>query len=91
MSVDERPEEVYVRVVVCHSGRAEEAKARTRTTDCPVRVWLEQPLGERTVIDVDSDEELPLFIPAYMNNVPQADHGYWAVASSPVERNQTYD
>jgi hypothetical protein len=44
--------------------------------DCPVRVWLEQPLGERAVIDVDSDEELALFTPRYRNNVPQPDHGY---------------
>jgi hypothetical protein len=77
--VDERDEEVYVRVVVCrHDDDGRASRARTGSMDCPVRVWLEQPLGDRTVIDVDSDERLPLFIPAYMNNVPQADHGYWA-------------
>ena len=45
-------------------------------TDCPVRVWLKQPLGERAVIDVNSDEELPLYIPEYLDNVRQPDHGY---------------
>lgn len=51
--------------------------------DCPVRVWLERPLGKRAVIDVDSDGELPLYTPAYLNNVPQADHGYRPVNRRP--------
>jgi len=41
-----------------------------------VRVWLKQPLRERAVIDVDSDDELPLYIPQYLDNVRQPDHGY---------------
>jgi hypothetical protein len=28
------------------------------------------------VIDADTDQELDLFIPAYLDNVPQPDHGY---------------
>ncbi len=28
------------------------------------------------MIDVDSDQELPLFTPRYLNNVLQPDHGY---------------
>jgi hypothetical protein len=77
--VDERKDEVYVRVVVClHEEDGKAPREPARSTDCPVRVWLEQPLGERVVIDVDSDEELPLFHPAYRDNVPQLDHGYWA-------------
>jgi len=31
------------------------------------------------VIDVDSDEKLPLYTPSYLNKVPQADHGYSVV------------
>lgn len=83
VSVDEREDEVYVRVVVCKSEEDKKAPRRhTGFTDWPVRVWLERPLGERLVIDVDSEEELPLFIPEYLNNVPQADHGYWAADQS---------
>jgi hypothetical protein len=81
--VDEQDDEVYVRVAVCFRDEDEdeyedeEARRRRREyLDCPVRVWLEKPLGTRAVIDVDSDEELPLFTPAYLNNVPQPDHGY---------------
>ncbi|MGH7621414.1 MAG: hypothetical protein ACREMU_03660, partial [Gemmatimonadaceae bacterium] len=48
-------------------------------TDCPVRVWLDEPLGERAVIDFDRDEELPLYKPLYRNNVRQRDHGYHLV------------
>ena len=41
-----------------------------------MRVWLEWPLGDRDVIDVDDDQELPLYMPEYLNNVIQPDHGY---------------
>ncbi len=71
--VDERAEEVYVRVLVCYDL---DKPASRDALDCPVRVWLERPLGERAVIDVDSDEELALYTPAYLDNVPQPDHGY---------------
>jgi hypothetical protein len=78
--VDERDDEVHVRVLVCYSFAEDDddepSQLRREYTDCPVRVWLEKPLGTRAVIDVDSDEELPLFTPAYLNNVPQPDHGY---------------
>ena len=37
---------------------------------------LLEPLGQRAVIDMDSDEELPLYTPKYLNNVVQPDHGY---------------
>jgi hypothetical protein len=75
--VDERGDEVYVRVLVCYDERDDDAPFRAREyTDCPVRVWLEKPLGQRAVIDVDSDEELPLFTPGWIDNVPQPDHGY---------------
>ncbi len=54
--------------------------------DCPVRVWLDQPLGDRAVIDLDTDEELPLFVPEYLNNVVQPDHGYHPVQRRPRRR-----
>jgi hypothetical protein len=75
--VDENDDEVYVRVVVCVDEDIDaEAPSSREYLDCPVRVWLEQPLGERAVIDVDSDEELPLYTPLYIDNVIQPDHGY---------------
>jgi hypothetical protein len=76
--LDEGDNEVYVRVLVCCcDDRDDDGTRREREyTDCPVRVWLERPLGERAVIDVDSDDELPLYIPQYLDNVRQPDHGY---------------
>jgi hypothetical protein len=66
-----------VRVLLHYHDDDDEASSRDREyLDCPVRVWLERPLGEWAVIDVDSDEELPLYTPARLNNVPQLDHGY---------------
>ena len=79
--VDEQDDEVYVRVLVCYDDDDDddddEAPPAVREyVDCPVRVWLECPLGERAVIDVDTDKELPLYTPLYVNNVRQPDHGY---------------
>jgi hypothetical protein len=71
--VDERDDEVYVRVLVhCDAER----KPRREYLDCPVRLGLKRPLGSRAVIDIDSDEELNLFTPSYRDNVPQPDAGY---------------
>lgn len=75
--VEERDEEVYVRVLVCRDPEGSAPGSRDYI-DSPVRAWLDKPLGERAVIDVDSDEELPLFIPSHLDNVPQPDHGYHA-------------
>lgn len=77
--VDERDNEVYVRVAVCYEDEEDDDDVRPRRNeymDCPVRVWLDRPLGDRAVIDVDDDEELPLYVPKYLNNVVQPDHGY---------------
>lgn len=73
--VDECDDEVYVRVLVCRKHDEDRASSR-EYLDCPVRVWLERPLGNRAVIDADRDEELPLYTPQYLNNILQADHGY---------------
>jgi hypothetical protein len=75
--VEERDEEVYVRVLV-HGRDEDDVPARRGHdyTDCPVRMWLDEPLGERAVIDVDDDEELPLYVPMHLNGVVQPDHGY---------------
>ena len=79
--LDERDDEVYVRVLVCCCDDDDnDFTAREREyKDCPVRVWLKQPLAERAVIDVDSDDELPLYVPRYLDDVRQPDHGYHPV------------
>lgn len=75
--VEERHEEVYVRVLVhCRDEDIAAALRRRNYIDCPVRVWLDEPLRARAVIDFDRDEELSLYRPLYLNNVKQHDHGY---------------
>jgi hypothetical protein len=79
--VDERDDEVHVRVAVCYEDEEDEDEddvrpRRREYMDCPVRVWLDRPLGDRAVIDVDDDRELPLYVPEYLNGVIQPDHGY---------------
>ena len=45
-------------------------------------LWLRVALGGdelgvcRVIVDEHDDKELPLFTPAYLDNVPQPDHGY---------------
>jgi hypothetical protein len=63
--LDERETEVHIRVLVCCRVRGDDAPRRREYLDCPVRVWLTPRLGERAVIDVDTDEELPLYTPPY--------------------------
>jgi hypothetical protein len=63
IALDERDDRVYVRVIVCYD-ESEPLRRVRDWTNCPVRIWLEQPLGARTVIDVDTHQELPLYIPA---------------------------
>ena len=80
--VDERDDEVYVRVAVCYEDDEDDGDARPRRPeymDCPARVWLDRPLGDRAVIEVDDDRELPLYVPEYLNGVVQSDHGYHPV------------
>jgi hypothetical protein len=91
--LDERDDEVHVRVLVCGCDDDNDDDDRTwrEYTDCPVRVWLKQPLGERAVIDVDSDEELPLYIPEYLDNVRQPDHGYHPANRRRAQRERTPD
>jgi hypothetical protein len=79
--VDEREDEVHVRVLVHRQDEHERSRPTSgEYYDCPVRVWLKRPLGDRAVIDADTDEELLLYIPMYLDNVPRPDHGYHHVA-----------
>jgi hypothetical protein len=73
--VDETPDEIYVRVLVCYEG-ARRSPIQERLCRWPVRVRLAEPLSGRAVIDVDGDEELPLYIPKYLGTLIQPDHGY---------------
>jgi hypothetical protein len=76
--VDERDDEIYVRVLVCQDHDDDRPRRQRDYMDCPVRTWLERPLGGRAVIDVDSDEELPLFIPGW-DREPQEESRYVSV------------
>ncbi|HET8980787.1 MAG TPA: hypothetical protein VFN87_21725 [Solirubrobacteraceae bacterium] len=75
--VDEHDDEVDVRVLVHRRDDHGRGRPRPRPhVDCPVRVWLERPLGDRAVINADTDQELLYYVPAYVDDVPRADHGY---------------
>jgi hypothetical protein len=60
--VEETDDAVHVRVILCFEDRDESWDDR-EYWNCPVHVYLEKPLGDRSVIKADDEEALPLFVP----------------------------
>jgi hypothetical protein len=57
--IEEHPDLVYVRAIACYDDGwppRQRPGCLYGDTDCPCSVWLDAPLGERIVIDVDSGE-----------------------------------
>ncbi len=65
MVVEECDGRVYVRVVMCYDEDEAEGNPNDSLLDRPVHVYLEGPLGDRTVIDALTDEVLPPFAPTW--------------------------
>jgi hypothetical protein len=73
VTIDEHPDRVCVRLVACvaaDTGRRPLSSRDRHETDCPCNVWLDDPLGTRAVIDLDTGEELPLYIPHWDTDEP---------------------
>jgi hypothetical protein len=71
--IEEHEDRIYVRALVCFDEDRVALDRRSSMrdeTDCPCNVWLDAPLDERVVIDVDSGEPLPLFIPHWDTDEP---------------------
>jgi hypothetical protein len=62
--VEETEETVHVRVLLCFLDR-DDAWEDNEYMDWPVHVYLDRPLGDRTVISVDGEEPLPLYAPTW--------------------------
>jgi len=58
---EETDEHVYVRVILCYDER--EQSSKIDYVDCPTHVYLEQPLGDRVVVDAFTGLEVPLLAP----------------------------
>ena len=58
---EEDEESVRVRVLLCYEDTDDPILAR-EALNWPIHVYLEQPLNGRTVISVDTDEPLPLYV-----------------------------
>jgi hypothetical protein len=70
---EEHPDRIYVRALSCLSEEADDADwywTPTRELAWPCNLFLDAPLGERVVIDVDTGEELPLCIPRWGTGEP---------------------
>ena len=62
--MDEHEETVHVRVLMCYPPDAW-CEKDDDWLNCPVHVYLDGPLNDRAVIDIDTGEALPLFVPGW--------------------------
>jgi hypothetical protein len=85
--VEESDDMVLVRVLVCFDEQEDAFLPPLEYVNCPVRVWLDRPLENRTVVDVDSNEALPLFTPKHLAYPTTADPT--APSSRRAERSET--
>jgi hypothetical protein len=70
--VEENEDTVRVRLLVCYDeDRFDESKDR-EYMNCPIHVYLNEPLAGRTVIDVETDEPVPLFVPSWGDARPSS-------------------
>jgi hypothetical protein len=69
--IEEHPDRVYVRALACeHEDESGSNASVPQETDCPCNVWLDAPLDERIVVDIDSGRPLPLFVPGWGSGKP---------------------
>ena len=69
--IEEHPDRVFVRALAClHEDESARNTTLSDETDCPCNVWLDAPLDERVVIDIDSGRPLRLFIPGWGTEEP---------------------
>jgi hypothetical protein len=71
--IDEHADRIYVRAIACQSRDVADRGGSARRDEevgCPCNVWLNAPLGERVVVDVDTKRELPLYIPRWGTGEP---------------------
>ncbi|HEY2441122.1 MAG TPA: hypothetical protein VGI07_12875 [Solirubrobacteraceae bacterium] len=62
--VDEQEDVVYVRALLCYDPDEEETGPR-EYGNCPVHVYLDEPLADRAVFDIHGDAFLRRYTPAW--------------------------
>jgi hypothetical protein len=72
VTLEQDPGQVRVLAVACLHEADHESWRRTPSTrmDSPCNLWLDEPLDERTVVDIDSGLPLPLCIPGWDRDAP---------------------
>jgi hypothetical protein len=61
--VEEDEDTVRVRLLVCYDDERVEPGEDREYINCPAHVYLDKPLGRRTVMDMQTDEPVPVFVP----------------------------
>jgi hypothetical protein len=56
---------VLVRVILCRSHDDWDDDDDSELFNCPVRIWLDEPLDDRWVIDVETGQRLPPYEPRW--------------------------
>ncbi len=62
--VEEDEKTVRVRALICYDDDEDESESHEQV-NCPVHVYLDRPLQDRRVIDVETGAVLPLFVPSW--------------------------
>lgn len=63
--VEEDETTVRVRALVCYDDDEADQPGSYERVNCPVHVYLDRPLQDRHVIDVETGAALPLFVPSW--------------------------
>jgi hypothetical protein len=61
--VEEDEKTVRVRALICYDE--DDPPGRREFVNCPVHVYLDRPLKDREVVDVQTGAVLPLFVPSW--------------------------
>jgi hypothetical protein len=73
--VDEGPDQVAVRIVLC--SKEDEHLGYDGLAEERAHVGLERPLGGRTVIDLETGEPIPFYVPTYLDGRRTQAPGYY--------------
>jgi hypothetical protein len=75
--VEEDKSSVTIRVITCRSDDPEDRLGYPGYAEERHHVWIETPLGDRTVLDHETGRPMPFYVPTYWNNRPTKAPGYY--------------
>jgi hypothetical protein len=75
--VEEDGSSVTIRAIACRSDDPLDRLGYPGYAEERHHVWIETPLGDRTVLDYQTGKPMPFYVPTYENNRPTKAPGYY--------------